>query len=474
MLAVEQRLLETAERGQHDARSVVERTIVDRVLDKNRAQSKAPRLNDEQAEAVRHLTESAGRVKLLSGLAGTGKTSTLRVCREVWEKAGFSVIGAALSGKAAEELRGGAGIESYTLKLLEMRMHPSAAYQAKHHLRQLLRAARKARTWKLEPLRFNEKTVLVIDEAGMVGTRQMARLMEEVLEQGGKVVLVGDASQLQAIEAGCPFLSLGKRLGSVMLVDITRQRSEEDRAVVRNLLAGDAAKALESLANRDRLRVAPTRAQALDGLVSRWSEQNRNGLKGVLALASTHQDVDELNQRLQRSRILSGHVKTGEALKLERDFAFVGDRVRFRANSYELGVRNGHLGTVTGINRLTKTLAVALDNGKNVFVSIPRYKHRSGEHKGQSALELGYAATTHAAQGTTLEDAYLLLGGSMQDREMSYVQFSRARGRTYAFMDEISAGENLASVTAAMTRSRAKDLAHDVLLDAGPRQRILL
>ena len=473
MLATEKRILESAESWKRDRRSVVSSTMVDRVLNKNRGNNGTFALNAEQTRAVRHLTESPGRVQILSGLAGTGKTSTLRVCREAWESAGYSVIGAALAGKASEELHQGAAIESYTLKRLAMMMHPSIAYQMKHHAKQLLRAAKKAPTWKLKSLRFNEQTVLVIDEAAMVGTRQMARVMGDVLAQGGKIVLVGDASQLQAIEAGCPFFSLAKRLGAVKLVDITRQRSEEDRSVVRDVLRGDAQKALEALARRDRLQVASSRAKAMDDLVSRWTNENRNGLKNVLALAATHQEVDELNQRLQRSRIFSGHVKSNKTLKLQNDFVFIGDRVLFKANSYELGVRNGHLGTVTGISQITKTIAVTLDDGNRVVVSLPRYHHARGEKKGQIALELGYAATTHAAQGTTLEDAYLLLGGSMQDRQMSYVQFSRARGKTFAFIDEHSAGENLKEISAAMTRSRTKDLAHDVLLDSGLRQQIL-
>jgi ATP-dependent exoDNAse (exonuclease V) alpha subunit len=101
----------------------------------------------------------------------------LGVAREAWEKAGYTVRGAALSGIAAENLENGSGIASRTIASLEHQWGQG---------RELL----------------TDKSILVIDEAGMIGTRQMERVITEAEKRGAKVVLVGDPEQLQAIEAG--------------------------------------------------------------------------------------------------------------------------------------------------------------------------------------------------------------------------------------------------------------------------------
>ena len=125
---------------------------------------------------------------IVVGYAGTGKSAMLGVAREAWEAAGYEVRGVALSGIAAENLESGSGIASRTIASMEHGWGQG---------RDLLTA----------------RDVLVIDEAGMVGTRQLERVLSHAAEAGAKVVLVGDPKQLQSIEAGAAFRSIHERHG---------------------------------------------------------------------------------------------------------------------------------------------------------------------------------------------------------------------------------------------------------------------
>jgi Ti-type conjugative transfer relaxase TraA len=141
---------------------------------------------------------------IVVGYAGTGKSAMLGVARDEWERAGYTVRGAALSGIAAEGLEGGSGIASRTIASLE--------YQ-----------------WGQGRELLGPRDVLVIDEAGMIGTRQMERVLSEAERAGAKVVLVGDAEQLQAIEAGAAFRALAERHGAAEISEIRRQHEDWQR-----------------------------------------------------------------------------------------------------------------------------------------------------------------------------------------------------------------------------------------------------
>jgi ATP-dependent exoDNAse (exonuclease V) alpha subunit len=138
-----------------------------------------------------------------------------------------------------------------------------------------------------------------------------------------------------------------------------------------------------------------------------------------------------------------------------------GDRILFTRNSKRYGVENGCLGTVAGVDTARQMLTVKLDKGKAVLIPAKEYEH----------VRLGYAVTTHKSQGATTENAYVLLGGPTQDRELSYVQASRARGTTRFFLDKLEAGEDLRELCKQLERSRQKDLAHDLLEQRGREER---
>jgi len=155
------------------------------------------RLSDEQRRAIEHVT-GPERVAAMVGLAGAGKSTMLAAAAQAWERQGYTVHGAALSGKAAEGLEESSGTQSRTL-------------------------ASWSRSWENEKHQLGKGDVLVIDEASMVGSRQLASFVGEAEKRGAKIVLVGDHEQLQAIGAGAPFRAIAERIGHASLGEIKRQ-----------------------------------------------------------------------------------------------------------------------------------------------------------------------------------------------------------------------------------------------------------
>ncbi|MBI1827222.1 MAG: relaxase domain-containing protein [Planctomycetes bacterium] len=408
-------------------------------------------LSAEQAQTVRHITRR-GSLAILAGVAGSGKTAALTACREIFEKAGYHVIGGALAAKAARELQKGSGIRSGTLRTIELLMKPTFAWKLRHHLLQLLRAGVGKPTYRFKQLKIDKKTVLIIDEANMVGTRQMARFVDATRRGGGKLVLVGDRQQLQAIEAGAPFAALADRHEPAKLTKIIRQREEKDRKLVQELAKGNAKGALKDLAERGLLTVAKDRSEAMDRLVTDWADAHGHHSERALIFCGTNVETEALNLQCQDARLRAGRLSPAHCVRLRDGYIFEGDRVLLDKNSRPLGVHNGDLGTVVSKGRLRNTITVALDDGRDVVIPLNSYPH----------VKLGYAVTTHKGQGTTVEDAFVLLGGFMQHRELSYTQASRARGQTRFYTDEHEAGPGLANLARQMSESRAKELAVDL------------
>ena len=298
-------------------------------------------------------------------------------------------------------------------------------------------------------LPLNERTVLVVDEAGMVGTRQMAALVKATEAAGAKLVLVGEATQLQPIEAGGAFAALGERLGQAELTEIRRQREPWAREAVRSVATGDARAGLRAYAERGLLTVADDREGARTALIADWKAGGLQQADENLILTSTNRDATLLNRQAQAARREAGCLGAG-TVRVGSETVHEGDRVLFTRNSRVYGVKNGSLGTVLTADAFRETLTARLDgSGDEVTVPLSRYQ----------AVKLGYAVTTHKAQGITVENAFVLAGGAMQDRELSYVQLSRTRGETRLYTDRAEAGEGLADLSRQMSNSRQKELA---------------
>lgn len=391
----------------------------------NRADTELPKvvfpISNEQKQALSSILGSMpGSLTLLRGIAGAGKTTVFKAAHQAWKEEGIEVLGAALSGKAASELKKASGIEAQTLH--------SLLWEIKGGARVL-----------------SDKTVLVVDEAAMVGTRQLLTVLKLCNQAGARCVLAGDDRQLQAVEHGGGFSALLNRLPSSELTEIFRQKEAWARDAVKEFSKGNSKGALASYQERNLVARAATEPEALARLVNDW--RNRGGIdhpdKQVI-LAPTNNVVDELNLLAQAQR-LQAEALEPKAVEFGKHRYFVGDRVIFTHNCRQLGVWNGDTGTIKGIQG--RQLRVSLDSQVIREIDLDSYRH----------LKLGYAFTANRAQGATVDNS--LVYASNQNRELAYVEASRAKESTRWYL-----AESVVKVTESMEQSRKKEFIADQII----------
>ncbi|OBZ97304.1 conjugal transfer protein TraA (plasmid) [Pararhizobium polonicum] len=368
-------------------------------------------LSEEQRHAIEHIT-GPERIAAVVGFAGAGKSTMLAAAREAWEAQGHQVHGAALSGKAAEGLEESSGIQSRTL-------------------------ASWSRGWDNDRGTLGRGDVFVIDEAGMVGSRQFARFIGEAEQRGAKIVLVGDHEQLQAIGAGAPFRAIAEQIGHAELSDIRRQRVDWQREASVSFATHKTAEGLAAYRDHGDIHFATSQDEARAAIVRDYLADRDERPDGTrVAMAHRRADVRALNQgiraELQDSHRL-GRGEEGGELTFQtndgkRDFA-PGDRIVFLENSRDLGVKNGMLGTVEHVE--AGRIVAQLDGRGGDSVSIPTESYQAIDH--------GYATTIHKNQGATVDRAYVLASGTM-DRHLTYVAMTRHRdsAQLYAAQDEFT------------------------------------
>jgi Ti-type conjugative transfer relaxase TraA len=422
MIEAEQRLHRAAELMAETERHGVR--DADREAALARAEARGLVLSGEQAEALAHVTDGRD-LAVVVGYAGTGKSAMLGVAREAWEAAGYEVRGVALSGIAAENLESGSGIASRTIASME-------------------------HGWGQGRDMLTSRDVLVIDEAGMVGTRQLERVLSHAAEAGAKVVLVGDPQQLQSIEAGAAFRSIHERHGGAEIGEVRRQREDWQRDATRNLATGRTGDAIHAYDSHGMVHAAPTREQARDDLIGRWDrERQASPDQSRIILTHTNDEVWQLNEAARERMRAAGDLGDDVRLTVERgtrSFAS-GDRVMFLQNERGLGVKNGTLGTVEQVSE--RSMSVRTDDGRSVSFDLKDYDR----------IDHGYAATIHKAQGMTVDRTHVLATPGL-DAHGSYVALSRHRdGMDLHYGRDDFADAN--RLVRTLSRDRAKDMASD-------------
>ena len=422
MIEAEQRLHRAAElmaeRERHEVRDA------DREAALARAEARGLVLSGEQADALAHVTDGRD-LGVVVGHAGTGKSAMLGVAREAWEAAGYEVRGVALSGIAAENLESGSGIASRTIASME-------------------------HGWEQGRDLLTTRDVLVIDEAGMVGTRQLERVLSHAAEAGAKVVLVGDPQQLQAIEAGAAFRSIHERHGGAEIGEVRRQREDWQRDATRDLAIGKTGNALEAYRSHGMVHEAQTREQARGDLIDRWDrDRQASPDRSRIILTHTNDEVRALNEAARERMRAAGDLGDEVRLTVERgarSFAS-GDRVMFLQNERGLGVKNGTLGTIEQVS--AQSMTVQTDDGRSVQFDLKDYNR----------IDHGYAATIHKAQGMTVDRTHVLATPGM-DAHGSYVALSRHRDGVdlHYGRDDFANQDRLVRT---LSRDRAKDMASD-------------
>ncbi len=460
MWNLERKMLKNVEQLRSRKGAVVKPSLVNREI------KKRPTLRAEQVAAARELLIKPGQIKFLTGLAGSGKSYLLDTVRAAFEAAGYRVIGTALSGVAKEELASQAGIKSRTIASHIYRLDKSLAKliaeRIKHDIKMIVRAALKLPTYLPNGPLLDKKTVLVVDEAGMVGNKSMAKLVHHAKKAGATIILCGDPQQLSPIEAGGPFKKFVKDYGSASLSENHRQKNVHDKQAVSDIRSGKIKEALENYLKRGHLVITSTRQVAADQLVKAWAKDGGlNSPIGKIILTQTREEARQFNRRCQQERLISNAI-TGRKVDVGHDSIHKHDRVIFHKALRIKGIENGHRGTVTQIDPLRKNVRILLDHEPTAAGKAMGHSKTvtlTFEQLNQANTGLGYAATTHKLQGQTVEKAFVLLGGKLTDKQMAYVQASRASESTKFFIDKHHAGPDLELIQRDMQRSRIKDMA---------------
>ncbi len=401
-----------------------------------------PSLAEEQEQMVRTICSSGDGVEIVEGVAGAGKTFALAAAREAWQASGHRVIGCSLAARAAKQLQDDAGIASSTIDrlLTGLDRHTTA---------------------------LDDTTVVVVDEAAMVGTRKLARLLTHAETAGAKVVLVGDPCQLPEIEAGGTFRGLHQRLGASHLVDNRRQSEQWERATLTELRAGDLDRALDDYIGHDRVHQAASDDAVRDRLVDQWMNA-RVGGEDVLMVAARLADVDDLNRRARYTLWDECYLGDDEVVLAGRPFARCDEVLALR-NDYQLGLLNGTRATVEQIDTTRHQMTLATTTGQRL--DLP-FAYAEAGH-----LTHGYATTVHKAQGATVDRCFVLVDETMT-REHAYTALSRGRHGNELFIvahdqrvEERHANEvdfdPLDAVRRVIGRSGAKRMAVDEIEPSG-------
>jgi len=403
LLAVEQRLVTaaTGRTGEQTARASHQAV--------GEALAAHPTAGQDQETMVRDVCQGGQGVAVVVGRAGTGKTFALGIARHAWQLDGYRLLATAPTGIATMSLQGEGFEEVATCDRLLVDLD---------HGREQLDA----------------RTVLVVDEAGMLGSRKLTRLLEHAGQAQAKVVLVGDDRQLAAIDAGGGFRALRLRLGASELVENRRQHQAWEREALDLIRFGLVEEAVAAYQAHDRVVAADSKPAATLALLQDWwtayQDAERDPSQEVIVLAARRTEVDRLNSACQELLAARGRLG-GERLQVEDRQLAVGDRVVCGHNAIaQLGVANGSRGVVTTLDPHDRTLTLRLDGPNGRTVTLPRsYLDSRGRGERNRRVDLAYATTGHRAQGLTRGRALVRLTGS-EDVNWLYVQLSRARHQT--------------------------------------------
>ena len=399
LVGIEQSISALIFNANQDSRVQKPRTLVDKLPLNAVRVAETRTFNSEQEKAFYTLT-SIDRISLLNGSAGTGKSYVLSAVSEAYKESDYQVHGIALQAITAKAIATDCDIPSSTI----------ASFLAKY---------------ESGNLEVNNKTVLILDEAGMVGSRDMQKLLMIVERHHAQIKLVGDSYQLNAVMAGSAFNHIQQNLdhkNTASLENIQRQRSSEMKEASQHLSKHNVDQALEIYKALDRVNEYESHEFALVKTIQSWSLDQG---ESKLMLAHSNRDVNELNA-MARSILIKDGKLSAESHKVstykgEIDLA-LGDKIVFKKNDKHLNVSNGETAKVIGFEldkqQNIKSMMVESDQGGKVSkIDLDSYQH----------FKHGYANTIHSSQGMTVENAYILASENM-NANLTYVALTRHKG----------------------------------------------
>ena len=404
------------------------------VVDERTLATKPIALTGEQTAVLRSVARSGNGVDVIEALAGTGKTYLAGALRDVYQRAGYRVLGIAPTGRAVRELTDRAGIAAMTLDraLIELDRHGG----------------------------FTRGLVVVFDEAGMAATRGSERLLAHAAAAGAKVIAIGDPGQLASVQAGGWLAALSRRLGANRLIQVHRQRDYAERRALAALHGSEPEVYLRWTQNARRLHLHIEEAERR-ALLDWQAAIAVHGIHDAVLIARDNELRDRLNHRARSHRRdrgeLGGDVTYGPVT------IATGDRVICRRNDRAADVDNGTRGTV----RAAHPDRVVVETDARTIRTLPAaYVAQHVEH--------AYCLTGHGMQGGTVEHATVLAAPRDLTAGWSYTALSRARGITTLHIDASEIAANAAverRELAPMERKSQLDR-DEVLARVGERMRV--
>lgn len=366
----------------------------------------------EQADAVRWAL-SPGSLKIVEGGAGTGKSYSLDVTREICEASGYNLIGIALSWDAAGVLKTSANIDSVAITGFLDKLEKGT-------------------------LKLTKMDVVVCDENGLVGSVYGQKILKFVQEAGSKLIITGDSQQLNPVSAGSAMKIMLSEAGSAKITEIRRQKQQLGREMVTNFSVGNSYKALSALKNHNKINMLSNRQSTIDRVSSDFYSYLKNNIgKTALAICGSNEEAAQLNvfiREMKRKDGLTSKFDTVISTEFgELPFA-VGDKIMFRKNDSKLDIKNRKTAEILSIDAYGDGFQLRVrmhEDGRDLTIDSRKFK---GEN-GKLALHHGDAVTTYSSQGATVDETFVM-HSDFTDRRLAYVAFSRHKDETHLYIDQ--------------------------------------
>ncbi len=414
MIATEREVVRLAQSGSLRQQHKISEKAVSRHIE-------GASLTEEQADAVRFVTEKSD-VCVLEGAAGAGKTHALKTVAAIYQDQGYRVIGTSTAWRMANQLGDELGVLSKA----------TDAWLAEA---------------KAGKLFLDNKTVLIVDEAGLLSSRQMLKVLQVANEAKSKLILTGDQRQLQAIGAGPGLRLVAEQTGVARIDTIVRQKDQWARQMVSNLSLGRSEQAMQALQEHNCLHWCANSDAATKQAVQDWQLfKLTNPEKTAMVLAQTNVQVRALNAGIREQQQAANRlgqdacvlrVQNGKSEAQELPIA-VGEQILFKKRIDDLGVINGALGTVKRIEQRENWPRLTVQVGER---EIRFNSNDIADNKGRAPIAHAYATTVYSAQGATVDAAFVLAEANMKRNEI-YVAASRAKENIKIYLDK-SEAENL-------------------------------
>lgn len=375
-------------------------------------------LNDGQQALARHLLTAGTVVASGVGPAGTGKTASMKLVVDTWKRTRGNVIALAPSAAAADVLGDDTGAQAHTIDSLTF------TWMGKH-------PTKPGRDLSALDVEINEGDMILVDEAGMASTPNMAALVDIAHEAGAVVRFVGDHKQLSAVENGGLFGALVRSTPTAELTQVMRFGDDQHQAEASMRIRQGDITGLDLYQSRGWI-TSGQRADLLNNAAEAHLADRSAGRKSMI-IAAKNSDVDALNAMIRAELVSNGEVDTttevtgvrGEAMGLG-DTVIARKNTRFNPDRDGVGgaVVNGDMFTITGIFD-DGSLEVTHQTKKTTQVLPAAYV--------DSNVHLGYAATVHRAQGATVDVARCIVDSSMDSASL-YVGLTRGKHANYAYV----------------------------------------